>query len=63
MSRRALSPKNPSLRHAGPRSKGVSKLMNLKVPASVSDGIERVARDLGLTKTEAVIALLNDGLE
>lgn len=38
------------------------KLLNVKVPDSVSDGIARVARELNCSKTEAVIALLNEGL-
>ena len=40
-----------------------SKLMNVKIPAYISDAIERVARDLGASKTEVVIALLNEGLD
>ena len=45
------------------REKGASKLMNVKIPAHVSDAIQRVARDLGASKTEVVIALLNEGLD
>lgn len=45
------------------RDKGTSKLMNVKIPADVSDAIQRVAKDLGASKTEVVIALLNEGLE
>jgi hypothetical protein len=37
--------------------------MNVKIPAYVSDAIQRVAKDLGASKTEVVIALLNEGLE
>ncbi len=40
-----------------------SRLMNVKIPAYVSDAIEKVASDLGASKTEVVIALLNEGLE
>jgi hypothetical protein len=40
-----------------------SKLMNVQIPAHVSDAIDRVARDLGCSKTSAVIALLNEGLD
>ncbi len=40
-----------------------SRLMNVKIPADVNDAIQRVARDLGASKTEVVIALLNEGLE
>ena len=45
------------------RDKGTSKLMNVKIPTHVSDAIQKVARDLGASKTEVVIALLNEGLD
>lgn len=45
------------------RDRGKSKLMNVKIPAHVSDSIQRVARALGASKTEVVIALLNEGLD
>ena len=40
-----------------------SRLMNVKIPAYVSDAIQKVAKNLGASKTEVVIALLNEGLE
>jgi len=45
------------------RERGISKLMNVKIPTHVSDAIQRVAKALGASKTEAVIALLNEGLD
>jgi len=36
--------------------------MNVKIPAHVNEAIERVARELAATKTDVVIALLNQGL-
>ena len=45
------------------RKKVPSKLMNVKVPDNVSDGIDRVAEELGCSKTAVVIALLNEGLD
>ena len=39
-----------------------SRLMNVKIPTRVSDAIERVADDLDASKTEVVVALLNEGL-
>jgi len=45
------------------RERSASKLMNVKIPAHVSDAIQKVARDLGASKTEVVIALLNEGLD
>jgi len=45
------------------RERSSSRLMNVKIPAYVSDAIQKVATDLGASKTEVVIALLNEGLE
>jgi hypothetical protein len=45
------------------REKGLSKLMNVKIPAHISDAIQNVAKNLGASKTEVVIALLNEGLD
>ncbi|MGD9764200.1 MAG: hypothetical protein AB7V27_10840 [Candidatus Binatia bacterium] len=45
------------------RRKVPSKLMNVKVPDNVSDGIDRVAQELSCSKTAVVIALLNEGLD
>jgi len=45
------------------RERTTSRLMNVKIPAYVSDAIQKVASDLGASKTEVVIALLNEGLE
>lgn len=45
------------------REKTTSKLMNVKIPSHVSDAIQRVAKEIGASKTEVVIALLNEGLD
>jgi hypothetical protein len=45
------------------RERSSSRLMNVKIPAYVSDAIQNVASDLGASKTEVVIALLNEGLD
>lgn len=45
------------------REYGTSRLMNVKIPAYVSDAIQKVAEDLRASKTEVVVALLNEGLE
>lgn len=45
------------------RERSLSKLMNVKIPTHVSDAIHRVARELGASKTDVVIALLNEGLD
>lgn len=45
------------------RERTSSRLMNVKIPAYVSDAIQKVASDLGASKTEVVIALLNEGLD
>ena len=39
-----------------------TKLMNVKIPDSVSAGIDEVADELSCSKTAAVVALLNEGL-
>lgn len=51
------------LRDLKKRERTTSRLMNVKIPAYVSDAIQKVASDLGASKTEVVIALLNEGLE
>ncbi len=43
--------------------KSPSKLMNVKVPDTVSRAIEKVAKETGSSKTATVIALLNEGLD
>jgi hypothetical protein len=60
--------RNPNLRlddlfSAEVREPEESKLMNVKVPANVLARIDRVASHLGSTKTEVVIAILNEGLD
>lgn len=45
------------------QSAGPSKLMNVKVPAHVADAIDGMVATLGCTKTAAVIALMNEGLD
>ena len=53
------------LRLADLRRRGgaANKLMNVKIPATLSDAIDRVAADLGVAKTDVVVALLNEGLD
>jgi len=45
------------------RIPAAATLMNVKIPATLADAIDRLARELNATKTEVVIALLNAGLE
>ena len=45
------------------RDSSTSKLMNVKIPAALSDAIDRMVNDLGVPKTDVVIALLNEGLD
>jgi hypothetical protein len=44
------------------RERSTSRLMNVKIPAQLSDAIEEVVRALGASKTEVAVALLNEGL-
>jgi len=39
------------------------RLVNLKVPADLLAQVHQLARKLGVTKTAAIIALLNEGLD
>jgi GH24 family phage-related lysozyme (muramidase) len=39
------------------------RLVNVKIPAHQADAIAQLAKRLGTSKTEVVIALLNAGLE
>lgn len=60
--------RNPSLRlddlvTRGQKGRSETKLMNVKVPVDVLARIDRVAAHLGATKTELVIAILNEGLD
>ncbi len=45
------------------RQPGNTRLMNVKVPTPMSDAITALAKNLGTSKTEIVLALLNAGLE
>jgi hypothetical protein len=60
--------RNPNLRlddlvSRGKRGREETKLMNVKVPANVLQRIDRVAAHLDTTKTEVVVAILNEGLD
>ena len=60
--------RNPHLRlddlaARGKRGREETKLMNVKVPANVLTRLDRVAAHLGATKTEVVVAILNEGLD
>ncbi len=39
-----------------------SRVMNVKLPGVTLDAIEKLAKSTGASKTEVVIALLNEGL-
>jgi len=60
--------RNPNLRFDDLVSRGrkgheESKLMNVKVPSTVLARLDGVAAKLGTSKTEVVIAILNEGLD
>jgi hypothetical protein len=46
-----------------PTSPAERRLVNLKVPADMLTRVHQLARKLNVTKTAAIIALLNEGLE
>ncbi|MFI5394542.1 MAG: hypothetical protein ACHQ9S_03325 [Candidatus Binatia bacterium] len=39
------------------------RLINVKIPAHQADAVARLADQLGTSKTEVIVALLNTGLE
>lgn len=45
------------------RPVSATRLMNVKIPAALSDAIDRLAGEFGTSKTEVVVALLNTGLD
>lgn len=60
--------RNPNLRlddlvNRGKRGREETKLMNVKVPSDILRRIDKTSSTLGATKTELVIALLNEGLD
>ncbi len=57
--------KNSELRIADLKSSPriATRLMNVKVPTKVFTEIERIARELDVSKTDVVVALLNSGLD
>lgn len=60
--------RNPNLRlddlvSRGRKGNEQSKLMNVKVPENVLARLDNVAAKLGTSKTEVVIAILNEGLD
>jgi len=40
-----------------------TKLMNVKVPGAILDRLAKLARKLRTSKTEVVVAILNEGLD
>ncbi|MCK6553808.1 hypothetical protein L6Q96_04375 [Candidatus Binatia bacterium] len=47
----------------GPTDAAGRRLVNLKVPADLLGRVHRVAQRLGVTKSAAIVALLNEGLD
>ncbi|MBP1685057.1 MAG: hypothetical protein H6Q33_1200 [Deltaproteobacteria bacterium] len=45
------------------RPVSATRLMNVKIPATLSDAIDRLADEFSTSKTEVVVALLNTGLD
>jgi hypothetical protein len=42
--------------------RGATTLMNVKIPSAVADAIAQLATRLGTSRTDVVVALLNEGL-
>ncbi len=47
----------------GKRGRETARLINIKVPTNVLNRLNLVASRLGATKTEVVLAMLNEGLD
>ncbi|HXQ22297.1 MAG TPA: hypothetical protein VN812_11535 [Candidatus Acidoferrales bacterium] len=45
------------------RPRATARLINVRVPVSILDAVERLARELGASKTETVAALLNSAMD
>ncbi len=45
------------------RTSAAKRVMNVRIPAPLSDNISRLASEHGASKTEIVLVLLNQGLE
>lgn len=45
------------------RQHSAARLMNVKIPAHVHEAIELLSKKLDASKTDVVLALLNEGLE
>ena len=49
--------------HLKSRTPDRSMVMNVKIPVSLNAELRQIASRLGASKTEVVLALLNEGLE
>ena len=49
--------------HLKSRTPERSMMMNVKIPVSLNAELHQIADSLGASKTEVVLALLNEGLE
>jgi hypothetical protein len=47
----------------GSRKSIQTKLMNVMIPDTVAEAIDELVERLGCTKTAAIVALLNEGLD
>jgi len=65
MVERTNTPPRSALRIADLKSRvrTATKLMNVKIPVPLGNQIDRLAKDLNISKTEVVLALLNAGLD
>jgi len=44
------------------QTRTASGLLNVRIPTPVADAIDKLAKDTGATKTDVIVALLNEGL-
>ncbi len=49
--------------YADPFDPADVRLVNLKIPADLLSRVHKIAKQLGVTKSAAIIALINEGLD
>ena len=45
------------------RPRATTRLINVHMPTSIVDAVERLARELGASKAQTIVALLNSALD
>ena len=54
--------RSPAVGNPKRGTKAVSTMMNVKVPTRIAEAVDQLARRHGVSKTDVIVALLNQGL-